>query len=74
VLLDVSMPRMGGQETLLHLRETHPDLPVVLMSGYTEQVVAEQLGESLHSTGFLQKPFVAEDLVTAFRHFAEASG
>jgi PAS domain S-box-containing protein len=74
MLLDLSMPRMGGQETLLHLRATHPDLPVVMMSGYTEQVVAEQLGESSQSTGFLQKPFVAEDLVTAFRHFAEAPG
>lgn len=74
VLLDVSMPRMGGQETLLRLRASYPDLPVVMMSGYTEQVVAEQLGECSHSIGFLQKPFVAEDLVTAFRHFAEAMG
>ena len=45
-----------------------------MMSGYTEQVVAEQMGESSHSIAFLQKPFVAEDLVTAFRHFAEALG
>jgi PAS domain S-box-containing protein len=74
VLLDVSMPRMGGQETLRRLRETHPDLPVVMMSGYTEQVVADELGESSPNTGFLQKPFVAEDLVTAFRRFAEAPG
>jgi signal transduction histidine kinase/CheY-like chemotaxis protein len=74
VLLDVSMPRMGGQETLLRLRALRPDLPVVMMSGYTEQVVAEQLGESSQSTGFLQKPFVAEDLVTAFRRFAEVPG
>jgi CheY-like chemotaxis protein len=72
VLLDVSMPRLGGQETLRRLRVTHPDLPVVMMSGYTEQVVADQLGESSQSTGFLQKPFVAEDLVTALRRFAEA--
>jgi PAS domain S-box-containing protein len=74
VLLDLSMPRMGGQETLQRLRSTQPDLPVVMMSGHTEQVVAEQLGQSLQSTAFLQKPFVAEDLVTAFRRFAEASG
>jgi PAS domain S-box-containing protein len=72
VLLDVSMPHMGGQETLVRLRDIHPDLPVIMMSGYTEQAVAEQLGESPESTGFLQKPFVAEDLVTAFRRFAEA--
>jgi CheY-like chemotaxis protein len=74
VLLDLSMPRMGGQETLQRLRSIHPGLPVVMMSGYTEQVVAEQLGQSLQSTAFLQKPFVAEDLVIAFRRFAEASG
>jgi PAS domain S-box-containing protein len=74
ILLDLSMPHMGGQETLLRLRATHPDLPVVMMSGYTEEVVAEQLRESSPNTSFLQKPFVAEDLVTAFRHFAEAPG
>jgi PAS domain S-box-containing protein len=74
VLLDVSMPRLGGQETLRRLRVTHPDLPVVMMSGYTEQVVADQLGESSPNTGFLQKPFVAEDLITAFRRFATAPG
>ena len=45
-----------------------------MMSGYTEQVIAEQMGESSQSTAFLQKPFVAEDLVMAFRHFAEALG
>jgi CheY-like chemotaxis protein len=74
VLLDLSMPRMGGQEALFRLRRSHPDLPVVMMSGYTEQVVAQQLGESSPSTSFLQKPFVAEDLVTTFRQFAEVAG
>jgi PAS domain S-box-containing protein len=74
VLLDLSMPRMGGQETLHRLRVTHPDLPVVMMSGYTEEIVADQLGQSPTSTGFLQKPFVAEDLVTAFRRFADTPG
>jgi two-component system, cell cycle sensor histidine kinase and response regulator CckA len=74
VLLDLSMPRMGGQETFQRLRKTHPELPVVMMSGYTEEVVAEQLGESAQRTVFLQKPFVAEDLATAFRRFAETPG
>jgi PAS domain S-box-containing protein len=74
VLLDLSMPRMGGQETLVRLRAIHPDLPVVMMSGYTEQVAAEQLGESTRSTVFIQKPFVSEDLITAFRRFVEVPG
>jgi two-component system, cell cycle sensor histidine kinase and response regulator CckA len=74
VLLDLSMPRMGGQETLLRLRTLRPDLPVVLMSGYTEEVVAQQLGDSGTAlTAFLQKPFQAEDLVAGFRRFTEVA-
>jgi PAS domain S-box-containing protein len=71
VLLDLSMPRMGGQETLTRLRATHPDLPVIMMSGYTEQVVSQQIGSSDSNTAFLQKPFLAEDLIAALRPFAE---
>jgi PAS domain S-box-containing protein len=69
VLLDVSMPRMGGSETLRRIRERHPDLPVVLMSGYTEQEVASNLLDgSSGATGFLQKPFLPEDLAAVLRH------
>jgi two-component system cell cycle sensor histidine kinase/response regulator CckA len=68
VLLDLSMPRMGGQETLNQLRERRPDLPVVLMSGYTEQEVASKLLDgSTGAVGFLQKPFLPEDLTTVLR-------
>jgi PAS domain S-box-containing protein len=74
MLLDLSMPRMGGQETFMRLRASYPDLPVVMMSGYTEEVVAEQLGESTQSTAFIQKPFVVEDLIVAFRRFVEVPG
>ena len=36
VLLDMTMPGMGGEEALRRLREIHPRLPVILMSGYSE--------------------------------------
>jgi PAS domain S-box-containing protein len=74
VLLDLSMPRMGGAETLRRLRALWPKLPVLMMSGYTEQSVAPQFGDSYPGPiGFLQKPFLAEDLITVLRRFAEAS-
>ena len=66
VLLDLSMPRMGGRETLVRLRALRPEIPVVMISGYTEQVVAQQLDRSQGPMiGFLQKPFLAEDLSLA---------
>jgi PAS domain S-box-containing protein len=74
VLLDVSMPRMGGSEVLRRIRETRPDLPVILMSGYTEQEVAcKLLNGDQSATGFLQKPFLPEDLASVLRHLAQPS-
>jgi PAS domain S-box-containing protein len=75
VLLDLSMPRMGGSETLHHIRERRPDVPVVLMSGYTEQDVASKLlNGSTGAAGFLQKPFLPEDLATVLRHASQPAG
>ena len=71
VLLDLSMPRMGGSEALLHLRERFPDVPVVLMSGYTEQDVASKLIERAGgAVAFLQKPFLPEDLTSVLRQLS----
>jgi PAS domain S-box-containing protein len=74
VLLDLSMPRMGGQETLRRLRQRWPHLPVIMMSGYTEESVAPQFSDAGPGmTVFLQKPFLAEDLVGIFRRIAEVA-
>jgi PAS domain S-box-containing protein len=74
VLLDLSMPRMGGAETFRRLRALRPELPILMMSGYTEQAVAPQFsGSGPGITGFLQKPFLAEDLIAVLRRFAESS-
>jgi PAS domain S-box-containing protein len=74
VLLDLSMPRMGGAEAFRRLRRLRPELPILMMSGYTEQVVAPQFSNSGPGiTGFLQKPFMAEDLIAVLRRFAESA-
>lgn len=52
ILSDVVMPKMGGVEMVRRLRETHPDVPVIFMSGYTESPVCGGPTESL-----LPKPF-----------------
>jgi PAS domain S-box-containing protein len=72
VLLDLSMPRMGGFEALQHIRARLPDVPVILMSGYTEQEVASKLlDDSSGAVGFLQKPFLPEDLTSVLRHVSQ---
>ncbi len=66
VLLDLTMPDMGGEETFRELRRVAPLLKVILMSGYNEQEVTRQfVGRGL--AAFLQKPFRAEELDAAVR-------
>jgi CheY-like chemotaxis protein len=35
VITDLTMPRMGGRELVERLRERRPELPAVIVSGYT---------------------------------------
>jgi DNA-binding NarL/FixJ family response regulator len=36
LLLDVEMPGMGGEEVVRQLRETHPDVKVLALSGHDD--------------------------------------
>ena len=62
VLLDLLMPKLDGAETLEQLRRLEPGLPVLVMSGYSEQDVATRCA-GLGASGFLQKPFEARQLI-----------
>jgi hypothetical protein len=66
LLTDVVMPGMSGAELARRLRRLHPELPVLYMSGYTDDVVQPaELAEP--RTSFLAKPFHNAELVAAAR-------
>ncbi len=61
VLCDVTMPRMGGWETLAALRRIDPELPVILTSGYDEASASE--GTHLDQPdAFVGKPWHLDQL------------
>ena len=64
VLLDFSMPRLDGVETLKRLRARQPDIAVVLMSGFEAEEALERFA-GLGISGFLQKPFTPAALLAA---------
>jgi signal transduction histidine kinase/CheY-like chemotaxis protein len=61
VLLDLTMPRMSGEETLHAMRQVSGDVPIVLMSGYSEEDIASRFARN-QPAGFLQKPFTHQEL------------
>lgn len=65
VLLDLTMPRMSGVETLQKIRQDLPLLPVILTSGYSEEEA--DLKAAPDYQGFLKKPFSRRTLSAALR-------
>ncbi len=61
ILCDWNMPEMSGIEFLKRVREDDPDLAFLMITGVSNQdAVAEAI--SLGVTGYIKKPFSADDL------------
>lgn len=66
VVLDMTMPGMGGEETLREIRRISADTRVVLVSGYDKKEAGSRFaGQQL--AGFLQKPFGLGELISKER-------
>ena len=57
VLLDMTMPRLGGVETCVELKKIRPDLPVILSSGYDVEAATSRFTGDEGFDGFIQKPY-----------------
>ena len=66
VILDLNMPRMGGDQCFRELRQLDPRVKVIMTSGYNEQEVIQKLaGKGLY--GFIQKPYNLSVLKAAIK-------
>ena len=66
VLTDAVMPQMGGPDLVRALRIKRPLLPVVIVSGYTNDELITYGANEL-DVPFLAKPFRADDLLRTVR-------
>jgi two-component system cell cycle sensor histidine kinase/response regulator CckA len=66
ILLDLTMPRLGGAETALEMRRLLPNVPIVAMSGYGDIEVMERFSGA-HIDDYLPKPFTPEHLTAKVR-------
>jgi CheY-like chemotaxis protein len=67
------MPELSGKELAESLRKLIPDLKVVFMSGYTDQIVANH-GVLEPGVVFLQKPFGPTELLPLIREVITGKG
>ncbi|PWE27827.1 response regulator [Pararhodobacter marinus] len=68
ILLDLMMPRLGGQDVLQGLRQiaSCADIPVLFMTGRTD-TAESGIGKEPGVIGFLKKPFDAMTLSQSIR-------
>jgi PAS domain S-box-containing protein len=68
MMSDVVMPEMGGADLAEQFGAEHPGIPVLFISGYTNQIAwREGMG-----AGYLQKPFTSASLLTQIRAVLDA--
>ncbi|MFC1547943.1 response regulator [Candidatus Neomarinimicrobiota bacterium] len=66
VLSDVRMPGMSGFELLKSIRDSYPDLPVILLTAIADlDSEMEAVRADMH--GYLRKPYTAVELTDAVR-------
>ena len=70
IVSDVIMPGMDGHTLINLVRQEMPNIKVILMSGYAEDMLAEI--ERDPSLNFLGKPFTLKDLATKVKEVLEA--
>jgi CheY-like chemotaxis protein len=70
VVTDVVMPEMGGRELVERLRERYPELPVLYITGYTDD---SRMLSALHTDDarLLEKPFTPRALEIAVQELTE---
>ncbi|HTS00498.1 MAG TPA: PAS domain S-box protein [Bacteroidota bacterium] len=71
VILDMTMPGLGGKETFVRLKGIDPRVRAILSTGYAEDERAREM-LALGVRAFVQKPYRVEELAAAVRRTLDA--
>lgn len=64
-LLDIEMPKMNGITLAVKIKELHPDISVVFLTGYSNYALE---AFKIHANGYIMKPIEKEKLVAEINH------
>jgi len=71
LLADIVMPEMGGRELAEKAKPLHPEMKILFMSGYTDDMLIRE-GINLQGTPFLPKPFTLQALARMVREVLDS--
>lgn len=71
LLTDIVMPEMGGRELAEQAKPLHPEMKVLFVSGYTDDILIRE-GIKLQGSPFLQKPFTLQALARMVREVLDS--
>lgn len=72
VMMDLNMPNMHGEQAFEAIRAIRADVPVLVVSGYSEQEVVRRFSRA-KAAEFLRKPFMGAQLAAKLKTCLEAS-
>ena len=73
LILDVKMPGIDGLELMAQIKEKHPDLPVILLTGHGSEADAER-GMEEGAFDYLMKPIDIDELIEKIRSAVAGGG
>ena len=72
VLLDLTMPRMNGEQLFKEIRKINQKVPILLSSGYNEEEASKRF-QGVGIYGFIQKPYQIDALIEKVRQTIESA-
>ncbi len=66
VITDMTMPNMTGAELAPMLRKIRPDIPIIICTGFSEQI-DEEKAKSMGISGYIMKPILKDEISRMIR-------
>jgi len=71
VITDMTMPKLTGDQLAARIRQLHPDIPIILCTGFSERIDSET-ARRMGISEFLLKPLALEKLARTIRRLLDA--
>jgi DNA-binding NtrC family response regulator len=71
VITDLTMPKLKGTKLAQHILHLKPGIPIILCTGYGDQVTAEQI-EEIGIRALLLKPILRHRMAEAIRDLLDS--